>query len=441
MTRALLIQPPIYDFALYDLFHQPFGLLRIGRWLEGAGYEVDLIDALDPVPPGRERPGRGRFARQVVERPAALAGIDRQYARYGAPVEELRGRLSEQRPDVILVTTGMTYWYPGLAELAHHLREIHPGVPVIAGGVHASLMPDHCAEQLETDRVVAGPADRALAGVLSELGLPAPEGPVPRSGAVGLRAGSGRLTGAAAIRLAEGCPFRCSYCASPVLAPRFHPADPGELADHVAELHDRYGMRAFAFYDDALLHRAGHTLIPFLERIIRRFGERQLEFSVPNAVHIDLVDSELAELMYRAGFREMRFGLESTAPSFHSSVDSKLDLSRVGGAVESLKAAGFPGIDITAYILVGLPDQPTDTVDATLDDAANLGINVSLSEYSPVPGTPMFEAACAATGLDLRAEPLLHNNSVYAELSGAAGSGTMRALRERVGAIRRTLKA
>ena len=71
--KALLVQPPVYDFALYDLFHQPFGLLRIGRWLHESGYNVDLLDCLDPVPPGRSLSGHGRFTRQVVERPQALA--------------------------------------------------------------------------------------------------------------------------------------------------------------------------------------------------------------------------------------------------------------------------------------------------------------------------------------------------------------------------------
>ena len=43
---ALLINPPVYDFALYDLYLRPMGLAKIGRWLHDAGYRVEVVDAL-----------------------------------------------------------------------------------------------------------------------------------------------------------------------------------------------------------------------------------------------------------------------------------------------------------------------------------------------------------------------------------------------------------
>ena len=66
--RALLVQPPVYDFALYDLFIYPFGLLRIGQWLADAGYDVTLVDGLSRGRSAREvrrdAPGRGKIARR-----------------------------------------------------------------------------------------------------------------------------------------------------------------------------------------------------------------------------------------------------------------------------------------------------------------------------------------------------------------------------------------
>ena len=43
---ALLIFPPIYDFALYDLFIKPYALLRIGKWLKKSGYKIKLVNYL-----------------------------------------------------------------------------------------------------------------------------------------------------------------------------------------------------------------------------------------------------------------------------------------------------------------------------------------------------------------------------------------------------------
>jgi len=42
--RALLLAPPIYDFALYDLFLKPFALCRLGAWLRACGWRVRLVN-------------------------------------------------------------------------------------------------------------------------------------------------------------------------------------------------------------------------------------------------------------------------------------------------------------------------------------------------------------------------------------------------------------
>ncbi|MFP4617647.1 MAG: hypothetical protein ACLFMZ_02280 [Spirochaetaceae bacterium] len=34
--EVLLVQPPVYDFALYDLHFKPFGLMRMGNGLKTA---------------------------------------------------------------------------------------------------------------------------------------------------------------------------------------------------------------------------------------------------------------------------------------------------------------------------------------------------------------------------------------------------------------------
>ena len=441
---VLLIQPPIYDFALYDLFHQPFGLLRIGRWLENSGYHVELLDSLDPAPPGRTsairpHPGRGKFLRQVVDRPPSLRSVDRDFARYGVPEGTIRQRIRAADPDVVLVTTGMTYWYPGVAEIANLVRKVHPDVPVIAGGIYATLLPEHCAEQLGTRLVVRGTADESLGPMLAGLSLPEPAGELPYLPSAELRATSTRLQEAAVIRLQEGCPHRCAYCASPVISPSFRTGDPAVLVDHIADLHERFGVSTFAFYDDALLHRPDQGIRPLLEGVLNRYGRRKLEFYLPNAVHLDYITDDLAGLMHDAGFREIRFGLESTDSSFHSTLDTKLLPDEVAGTVDFLLRAGFTGDQITSYILVGLPGQEFATVRRTLTDAAKLGINVSIAEYSPVPGTPLYAAARDSSGLDLDGEPLLHNNSVFPLLSGQLTPEQMSEARAAVQSIRQAI--
>ena len=44
---VILIQPPVYDFAFYDLFIKPLALLRLGAWFQADGYRVEIINYLD----------------------------------------------------------------------------------------------------------------------------------------------------------------------------------------------------------------------------------------------------------------------------------------------------------------------------------------------------------------------------------------------------------
>ena len=53
-ARVLLVNPWIYDFAAFNLWCEPLGLLSIGAVLQQAGCRVDLLDCLGgPLPKGR----------------------------------------------------------------------------------------------------------------------------------------------------------------------------------------------------------------------------------------------------------------------------------------------------------------------------------------------------------------------------------------------------
>lgn len=412
--RALLVQPPVYDFALYDLALHPYGLLRIGAWLEQSGYEISLLDALDAYP-SRPSTGRRKLRRVIVPRPAVFADVPRRYARYGIDTAEIADRLRAARPDVVLVTTGMTYWYEGLAEIASVLQAEIPGVPVVAGGIAATLMPAHTAEVLRTDSVIAGDAGaerRLLDATLASAGLPGLSGELPVNPSLRAQRESRRLRDAVALRLHEGCRDRCVYCASRLLSPRFRAGDWRTTADRIREAADA-GIRTFAFYDDALLDGADSHLLPLLEWIVSRFGTRGLELILPNAIHLERLTPPVCDLLFRAGVREVRLGVESLDDDFHLAYDRKLRPASVPGGVRMLRDAAFGRGMVAAYVLAGLPGQTARSVRETVERLGELGVVPRVAEYSPVPGTALYEAACDVSRYPLRSEPLCHNNSVF----------------------------
>jgi hypothetical protein len=413
--KALLIYPPIYDFALYDLFLKPYALCGLAAWLFRCGYRVRLVNALDYTDPPsiaalgspkREPRGTGKFFRQVVPTPPALAGMRRSYARYGIVAESLQKRIAAEQPDIVLVSAGMTYWYPGVIEAIRTVRKVFPKAPVVVGGIYPTLCPEHATAHSEADLVVSGPAFPQLKYFLESRSLPVTA--CPTSEEIMLLPEVNWQAGV--LRLNRGCPMACAYCASKVIEPRFLPGNPDLLFQTVREAQRHYGTRSFAFYDDALLYNKERGFLPFLEKICR--SDLSLRFYLPNAVHLRYLDRLCAGLMKRAGFAEVRIGFESARSEFHEILDSKLDTPMLAEGLEHLLQAGFSPQSITAYVLAGMPDQEAGEVEMSVRHAARFGIRVQIAEYSPTPGSPLWSQAVHRCSFDIEAEPLTHNNSI-----------------------------
>ena len=178
--NILLINPWIYDFAAYDFWLAPLGLLSLAALLRKNGYAVQLIDclrgpsSLPPLPcpgkqPKRFPSGHGHFFKEPLQKPQALRSIPRRYNRYGISEEELRNYLrSLNRPELILVTSMMTYWYPAVFDIIRILKEEMPGVPIILGGNYVTLCPEH-AQKAGADLLIRGEGESQLPKILKDF--------------------------------------------------------------------------------------------------------------------------------------------------------------------------------------------------------------------------------------------------------------------------------
>ncbi len=423
---VLLVNPWIHDFTAYDLWAEPLGLLSIGAVLREQGYRVYLLDCLDRWQPAllarqrRSEPqgtayGTGKWPKEVLPTPAPLAHVPRRYGRYGLPPDIVADELARlPRPAAVLVTSGMTYWYPGVAEAIQMVRARWPGVPIALGGVYASLCPDH-ATTLGADVVLPGEGEvtalrwvDAITGHTSAYDryhtlddLPAPAHDLRAS----IRA-IGVLTG-------RGCPYCCPYCATHRLAPGFRQRDPRRVADEIAYWAGR-GTTDIAFFDDALLVNATRHLHVILDQVIGR-GVR-VRLHTPNGLHPDLLDEELARLMRRAGFETIRLSLVAYGQADEAqqrATGGKVTRAGFERAVAALWAAGFTACQVGAYVLAGRPGQSADEVRESVAYVHQLGVPVHLAYYSPIPGTPDYDAAVAAGALPPDADPLQHNKAAW----------------------------
>jgi hypothetical protein len=81
-------------------------------------------------------------------------------------------------------------------------------------------------------------------------------------------------------------------------------------------------------------------------------------------------------------------------------------------AVQHLRQAGYAAQEIGVYILGGLPGQDREEVEQSIRFVKECGARPYLAEYSPLPGTPLWEEAVNVSSFDLQGEPLFHNNTI-----------------------------
>ena len=107
-----------------NLNNLPIALLKIGACLREYGFDIELI-----------------FHDSNAEDPSQTYLVD-------VPAED--------KPSIIFVTSIFTYWSSHVRDAVQHYKKKYPDVPVIVGGIYASLMPQHCREYTGCDEVVVG---------------------------------------------------------------------------------------------------------------------------------------------------------------------------------------------------------------------------------------------------------------------------------------------
>jgi radical SAM superfamily enzyme YgiQ (UPF0313 family) len=242
--RILLVNPPIYDFAAYDFWLKPYGLLSVAGYLRSSA-DFKLFDYLDRLYPfaaqqtglESDRWGRGRFYCERIPPPSCLKHIPRSFRRFGLPRGVFKDFLTaQQHCDFVLIQTMMTYWYPGVQEVIEDIRTAWPDAKIILGGNYVTLCSKH-AQTLGADLIVTG---TNLEPLFEFLGI-APDFNQPPFWQAYEKLKTGVL------KLTDGCPFNCTYCSVPKVYSKFK-ARPLERSLAELELLCRLGVENIAFY-------------------------------------------------------------------------------------------------------------------------------------------------------------------------------------------------
>ncbi|MBC8498905.1 MAG: radical SAM protein [Candidatus Atribacteria bacterium] len=428
--NLLLINPWIYDFTAYDFWSKPLGLLYIASILREQGYEISYVDCMDRYNqeviklqnrefPKKDEFGRGPFYREEIKRPAILKDIPRRYSRYGITEGIFLNKLENlPLPQAVLITSIMTYWYPGVFRAIEIIKEIFPGVPIILGGVYATLCFKHASKFSGADYVVKGNNIGNLLPILEQLSGNKNDYSKYEKGLDCLPYPDWNLYSNLdyiCILSSRGCPYRCSYCASFKINPKLEFRNPKEVVKEIEYWNKMRGVKDFIFYDDALLINSEDNFLLILEELINKKLEVRLH--TPNGIHTRMINKKIAVKMHQAGVETIRLGFETIDSRVQLETGGKVTNLEFKKAVNCLLEAGFKSSQIGAYLLIGIPGQNIQEIVDSIHFVIDCGAHPHLAKFSAIPGTKVWDVAKSYFNLEEEVDPLFHNDALLPYLS------------------------
>ena len=444
--------------------------MRVAALLKIHGYNISYIDFLNRSHPKiknlirRDDFGCGKFYKREIPKPEPIKDVRRPYFIYGLPEELIEEELKDiLKPDIILMTSGMTYWYPALEYTAKFLKKKFPDVPIVLGGIYATLLPEHAKSLEGIDYVVAGSdlsAHQSRTDVDSGRCGISPHDEVPYT-RVATPAVCSQLseilnrkiqvpqyyiypeysllsdTSSLVIETSRGCPFNCSYCGSKLFNKRFIQRKPYEVVEEIEFYLKNYGVKDIAFYDDALLVNPDKHIIPILDGILEK--KIRVNFHTPNGLHVRFIDENLARKLKDANFKTITLSFETINPLRQKNTGGKVTTEEFKKAVENLKGAGYSGKDIGVYLMVGMPHQKQEEVEEGIEFLHDLKIHIYLVTYSLVPNTKDEKMLKKEGIISENLDPLWHNDTIFMLLEKNFSLSSIKKLRDDVSLLNRKI--
>ena len=329
----------------------------------------------------------------------------------------LWARLEAFQPDVVgfsVITPG----YPAASQQIRQLRRERPDLPIVVGGIHASLFPeDFLADG--ADAVVVGDGCEPVVSLVDRIRRGLPWDDVP--GLVGRTTGGRFFHNAAARRLpgadpgiidrdvynlplyahhsmlaSLGCPYRCTFCCNftgRLLQQGVTIRSCDALCAEIDYLVTRYGAQQVFFVDDIFLVQRANVL-EFCRSLARRGARSGTRYAGSGAglqwiaqMRADALDDEVAGEMAAAGCRRIYFGVESGSEAVLRRVRKGADRESMRLGIESAKKAGIRVKTGWVYGLPGTLDQQYESVAFMRELRPH---EISIHQLIPFPGTEYY---------------------------------------------------
>jgi radical SAM superfamily enzyme YgiQ (UPF0313 family) len=262
------------------------------------------------------------------------------------------------------------------------------GVFVVAGGPHATLLPDEAAQHF--DAIFVGESERAWPAFLDDFACKRADkvkvyrsngfeslDSVPRS----VKHLFHRRDHTGGVLFAtRGCPCRCEFC---TLAVTYGNKQRKRPVAQVAAEYGSFPGKVIVFWDENI---AGDP--EYAKELFKAITPYRKWWSSQASVDVGK-DEELLELAARSGCKQLFLGLESVSQASLDAVQKRLNV--VDEYREIIDRVHAHGIAVQAGIVFGFDCDTPDIFSKTVTFLEDAGVqNATFNALTPFPGTPLF---------------------------------------------------
>ena len=386
MDVILFYPSPSRGLYGYRRHHLPMGLICVASPLDSLGYHVKIIDQYaDPH-------WKKKLFEALADKPLCF------------------GITSMTGPQII----------HGL-DACKLVKERNPDLPIVWGGIHATLLPEQTLENPYIDFVVVGEGENTFLELVKALENKGPfdqvlgigyrldgkyhftghrpfvdldDQPSPAYHLVDMNRYTESLLGIdhMLVHSSRGCNLDCAFCWDPVMHKRkFRSMDPDKVLDNIRRIVTDYGIRGLIFSDDNFF-----VDMNWAHNVLERLAKAGLNICI-GKLHIRAdtlckTDSDFLNLMVKAGVRRLVMGAESGSQRILDLIKKRITPDQVIEA--NRKLIPYP-IKPAYLFMMGLPTETPEEFAESISLAERLtGENPeatrSFNIYTPYPGTELF---------------------------------------------------
>ena len=181
---------------------------------------------------------------------------------------------------------------------------------------------------------------------------------------------------------------KCSFCAWPQLYPKFRVRSVKNVLDEIGLLIERYNVREI--FDDSGTLTTGKWMNDLCNGLIERGYNKKIRYSCN--MRFGALNLEEYRLMKKAGFRLLKFGLESANKKTLDRLEKGIKLNDI---VEGCKLAKKAGLTVHLTMILGFPFETKEETLNTYKLTKSLMLNgyadvLQSTIIVPYPGTKLY---------------------------------------------------